>query len=228
MPRNESVRPAHGVDGGVAGVRGKKRVRIITPIVEQPFAGQRIPPPIARFVELVDRQQFDRRDAQRLEIGDFFDQPREGAGMFDARTLIDRHAPYVALVNDGFPQRAIERLVEFPIEFAVDDDGVLAVHFSPLGQGVVLVIDIVPRPPTGTAGNRPRIGIEQHLIVIELVNVVVRPLHAIAVLDADVDAADERVPDLSGAVVVRIQRKLGNRIPFAGDEKNQRHARGMF
>ena len=60
-------------------MRREERDRLIAPVVHEPGgAGQR--------VELEDRQQFDRRNAELLQIGNLLDQP----GVRAARAL--RHA----------------------------------------------------------------------------------------------------------------------------------------
>ena len=74
----------------VAGVRRKKRQRLISPVVDEP--GRR-----RLFIERKYRQQFDRRDAQFEQIRDLFDEPRERAapGVIHAGARIARKSTYM-------------------------------------------------------------------------------------------------------------------------------------
>ena len=86
MSRNSL--PVAGVLGG-CGVgrlgRGEGDA-VVAPEVAQLLAGQRVDERAVVLVELVDRQQLDRRDAERLQVGDLLDQAGEGARVRARRT----------------------------------------------------------------------------------------------------------------------------------------------
>ena len=91
-------------------VRRKERDRRIAPVVD----------PSRRAVlgiELKHRQQFDRGDAEFLEIGDLLDQPGIGAAglLGDAGTGMAGEAAHVHLVDDGPRGRPSQRRITFPI-----------------------------------------------------------------------------------------------------------------
>ena len=60
----------------VALVRVEEADRAVAPVVDEPLPGQRVRPADLGLVELEDRQQLDRRDAQLLEVGDLVDDAR--------------------------------------------------------------------------------------------------------------------------------------------------------
>ena len=91
-------------------VRREERNRRIAPVVDEPGGA-------VLGVELEDRQQFDRGDAELLQIRNLLDQ----AGIRAARLLRDAgagmagEAAHVHLVDDGPRGRALQRRVPFPV-----------------------------------------------------------------------------------------------------------------
>ena len=79
-----------GAGGGVGGLGGGEGDAVVAPEIAQPLAGVGIDERAIALVELVDRQQFDGRDAQRLQIGNLLDQAGEGARVGDAATTDGR------------------------------------------------------------------------------------------------------------------------------------------
>ena len=85
--------------GGIGGLRGEERHRTVAPEVQQPLAGLGIPPEVLRLVELEERQELDRGDAERLQVRDLLDQAEIGSGMGDAGGRMAREAAQVELVD---------------------------------------------------------------------------------------------------------------------------------
>ena len=85
----------------VRGVRCKEGDGLVAPVVDQ--AGGR-----GQGIELVDRQQFHRRDAEILQVGDLLDQPGVGAALLRRHTGagVTREAADVHLVDHRRGERA--------------------------------------------------------------------------------------------------------------------------
>src|SRR5215467_1189131 len=68
-------------------------------------------------VELEHWHQFNRGDSQVSDVGNFFNQSRIGAGLFDrqARTVMPSEAANVQFINYRFSERALKRLVTLPV-----------------------------------------------------------------------------------------------------------------
>src|SRR5207249_2018612 len=88
---------------GVAGVRrlGRRvRHRAVAPEVAQTPAGGRVDERAVELVELVDRQQLDRGDAQVLQVRDLLDQAGAGPGVAHAGGRVGGEAAHVQLAED--------------------------------------------------------------------------------------------------------------------------------
>src|SRR5437762_10860735 len=68
--------------GGVGRLRGSERNRVVSPQVAVLFTRQRVHERTIAFVEFMDRQQLDRRDAEPFQVRQLFDESGKRAGMF--------------------------------------------------------------------------------------------------------------------------------------------------
>ena len=102
----------------IAAVRGKKRQRIVAPVVR----------PIIRLAEAIvggkleDRHQLDGRHAQRLQIGNLLDQPQVRARMAHAARLGAGESADVHFVDHRLVQTAAQMAIALPVELVVDHD----------------------------------------------------------------------------------------------------------
>ena len=107
--------------GGVARVGREKADRIVAPVVSQAFLEQ-----MAVVDESVHRQQFDRRDAERLDVVDH--RLRTEAGVGAAQLLVDLgiqlgEAFDVGLIDDcAIPRHAAAPVFAAPLEIGIDHD----------------------------------------------------------------------------------------------------------
>ncbi len=102
----------------VAAVGREERHGVVAPVVRADRLGA-----VGFFDrELVDRHQLDRRDTERFQIRNFFDDAGVGAGLLDVARRAAREAADVRFVDDRFGERAAEMAVALPIEGIVDDD----------------------------------------------------------------------------------------------------------
>ena len=74
------LRPA----GGIGGLGRAEGDAVVAPEIAQLFSGERIGEGAIVFVEFMDGQQLDGGDAKLLQIGNLFDEAREGAGLGNA------------------------------------------------------------------------------------------------------------------------------------------------
>jgi len=99
-------------------MRDEERDGCVAPIVDQ--SGRAI-----LGIELKDREQLDRSDAELLEVGDFCNQAGVSATQFldETRAGMTREAANVRLVDDCPRIRTFQRRVAFPVVGrAIDDD----------------------------------------------------------------------------------------------------------
>ena len=114
-------------------VRGEVADRAVAPVVRQAALGEEV-----LVGDVVDRQQLDRRHAERAEVLDrrFRRQARIGAAQVVANGRMQlREALDVGLVDDGVVPGRARRRVALPVEARVDDDALRD------RGGVVLVVD---------------------------------------------------------------------------------------
>src|SRR5215469_595430 len=112
-----------------------------------------------RDVELEHRHQFNRGDSQVSEVGNFFNQSRVGAGLFDcqARTGMPSEAANVQFIDYSFHEWALKRLVTLPVVGArVGND-----TFHRRGYTVALPAVCLRH------GDSPAVRIKQNLVAIE-------------------------------------------------------------
>ena len=103
-------------DAGVRSLGREEAERIVAPEVLQALARCRIDPRDIVLVELLDRHQLDRGDAQVLQVRNLLDQAAIRPGKSDAGTGMDGIAAHVELVDDGRCPGVAERLVALPVE----------------------------------------------------------------------------------------------------------------
>ena len=153
------------------------------------------------LVELGDRHQLHRRDAQRLEIRDLLRQPRERAGMPHARRRVARESADVQFVDHRVGERNVQRLIESPVEIRVRDQ-------RPPSAGAAAAP--TSSPPT-IARRRGRAGSASGR-THGPVRGTVQPK---SVFDPAAEAGDEGVPDVAGPVHSGIERQFVKRRPAA-------------
>ena len=173
--------------------------RAVAPEVLQPLAGERVDKGDLVLVELGDRHQFHRGDAQFLEVGDFLDDPAEGAGVGDPGRGVAGEAAHVQFVDDRVLQGDAQRPVALPVvAVAVDQAAGFAAQAgartAPVGR-----VDL--------AG----VGVEQDAAVVigmAAAQRIVGTADPVAVAQVVRGADEQGVPDIAGAVVGRVEGKL--------------------
>ena len=191
----------------VARLRREVAVRVVAPVVAKLGAVDRVDPAHLALVESEHRQQLDRGDAEVLQVGDLLDDPRERAGMLDARALRAREAADVHLVDDRVAHRSVQRLVAFPVVRARVDD-----HSAHRGGEVVAGPARLDRLPQRVRVAL-RVRVEQHLLGVEpLAGVVFRPVDPERVVVAGAEAADVHVPEMEAPVPDRVERDRRDRL----------------
>ena len=205
VPYREGV-----LSGAVGMMRREERDRLVPPVVHA--TARRI-----LRIELEDGQQLHGGDAEVLEVGDLLDQPGIRAALPGRHpgAFVAGEAAHVELVDHGLGERALERLVPFPVVAAAVGGRHHALH----GRGRVVA---------GTAGglavvtfghrHRQAVGVEQQLLPVEPQATLRREgaVRAVAVDLSRAQPRDERVPVVVGAMRVRIERDDPRRPPRAG------------
>ena len=212
------------VGAGEARVGREERQRAVAPEVAQ-VAARAVFPQQFHFVELLRRQQFERRDAQLLQVRDLLDQPPVGARLRHARIRMRRVAAHAGLVDDRFLQRHPQGAVARPVEIIPQDDALgkpTAVLHRLAGDDALVV---APLPLTGDGQG---VGIQQPLVRIERVagGAVARAVHAVDVALARPRRRHVQVPQVAQAVPVRQQLEfLLRRLVLGAVEQQQPRAR---
>ena len=194
----------------VAGVRREVADRRVAPVVGEPAVGQE------RLVgDVVDRQQLDGGDAERLEVLDrrLGGQAGVGAAQVLAHPGVAHREPLdVRLVDHRPVHRRVRRPVVLPLEAIVDHDGlrdgergvlVVALEVGVVaGLGVGDVGQHVAAVPAHLALDRLGVRIDQELRGVEAMAGarVVGPVDAVAVALAGADARQVDVPVERGAL----------------------------
>ena len=208
-------RPQHVTAGAVWAVWREEGDGLIAPVVGQRRGG-------GVGVELMDRQQFDGLDAERLEIGDLLDQAGIGAAQVirQARIGVRREAFDVHLVDDRVAEAVMQRLVAFPVVgVGIHDDrahsGRDRIVAEPAGRAPVVDIFLVV--------NGPRIRVEQRLAAVVAFAAwrVVGTVGTIGVALAGAQARDEDMPVVESLVAVTVERDRALRQCVVGGRKQQ-------
>ena len=183
---------------GVVAVRGEERDRVVPPVVAQGLLGQ-----VVVVQELVHGHQLDRGDAQPLQVLDDgrVRHPRVGAPQVGRHLRVAHGEPLdVALVQHGLVPGDAQRMVVAPLEPRVAD------HRARHERGAVLVVAgpviaaewvaVDGRIPLHLAVERPRVGVEQQLVLVAAHAGLgeVRPVHPVSVALPGADAGQEAVP----------------------------------
>jgi hypothetical protein len=219
---------------GVERVRREEADRRVAPVVRQPAVDEE-----GLVGDVVNGQQLDGRDAERLQVLERgrVGEPRVGAAQVLAHVRVElREALDVHLVDDQLVQRDVGAAVALPVEAGVD-------HHALGDRGrVVLVVELevglLDRPAVGrhvgqhvglAPAHRPLdrlgVGIEQQLARVEAVARpgVVGAVHAVAVALAGADARQVAVP-----VVRRVLDDLDARLVVVGVEQAELDALGVL
>src|SRR5947209_7796182 len=101
-------------------MRREERYRGVAPVVD-------LPRWTVLLVELEDREQFDGRDTEFLEVGNSVDEScvRAAGPFIHARIRMSGEAPDMHLVNDRVRRRAAKRGVSLPVVSCGVDDHAL-------------------------------------------------------------------------------------------------------
>ena len=179
-------------------MRRKERNRLIAPVVRT--AGRR-----RLRIELKDRQQLHRGDAEILQVWDLLDKScvRPSLTRRDAGTRMPGEASDVHLVNDGFSKRMPERCISFPVVSRWI--GHHALHrVSGIRSGADCPLPVVLL----WYRDREPIRIKEHFFAVEPTPAIgrERTLCAIGVHLSMPEAGNERVPVVVGAVPLRMER----------------------
>ena len=193
---------------------GEEGERAVAPEVFQPLAGERVDKGGLVLVELGDRHEFHRGDSQVFEIGDLFDDPAEGAGVFDPGRGVTGEAAHVQFVNDRVLQGDAQRPVALPVvAMAVDQAAGLAAQAG---------ARVAPGGRVDLAG----VGVEQDAAAVKgmaAARGVVGAAQPVAVAQVVRCAGEQGVPDVTGAVAGRVERELAPPGPVAaGDHQRDR------
>ena len=198
---------------GIGGLRGGEGDRVVSPEVQQAFAGQRVDVVAIVLVEFVDRQQLDRRDPQLAEIVGLLRQPGERPRVSHAGTGVDRVAPDVQLVEDGVLQRdggADGRLAL--------DHGVVHEAAPRAGRGLA---------PPPAVGDGPGVRIEQDHARIEPEAVAGGPVDPVAVAELDGEAVDPDMPVVPRPIEPGVELDLGLEPRCPGVAEDEPDRRGV-
>ena len=186
---------------GVVAVRGEEGDRVVPPVIAQGLLGQ-----VVVMQELVHRHQLDRGDAQPLQVLDDggVRHPGVGAAQVGRDLRVAHGEPLdVALVQHGLVPGDAQRTVVAPLEPRAAD------HRARHERGAVLVVAgpvvaaegvaVHGRVPLHLPVERPRVGVEQQLVLVAADARVgeVRPVHAVSVALPGADAGQEAVPHVA-------------------------------
>ena len=103
-------------DSAVRALGREKSNRVVAPVVGQATSQQEVVD-----VELVNREQFHRVDAEPLQVWNLLDEPEVGAGQRHAGGPVRREALDVDLVDEQLLQSKVRRDVALPVEGVVVD-----------------------------------------------------------------------------------------------------------
>jgi hypothetical protein len=192
------VLPGRGV-AGVLVVRREEADRVVAPVVAQALLLQGVV-----LHELVHREQFDRGDAEVVEV---LDRRRvRDAGVGAPQLLRDARVGHgqaldVGLVDDRLVVGRLRWPVDAPVEERVDDDRLRHVRrrvvvVALLGLEVVAEDRLVP---VDLAVDGLGVGVEEELVRVaaQALGRVVGAVDAEAVALAGVDPGQEGVPDVA-------------------------------
>ena len=99
-------------------MRGKKRQRVVTPIV-LPFHRLAMK---AGDGEFMHGHQLDRGDAERFEVRNLLDDPQIRAGVLHFAGLVLGKAADMSFVDDGLGDAGAKMAVPFPFKVVIHDD----------------------------------------------------------------------------------------------------------
>lgn len=168
------------------------------------------------FVELCDGQQFDRGDAEFLEVRYLVDKAEKSSGFCGHRRGVRGHAFDMAFINDAFGERVSRAHLVIPVHRgALHGDGFCgrarAIHIRigdifERGVPVERIERVIEH--IKFADDRMRVRVKQELVGIEAVpdERLVRAVHAPSVKLSRLEALHMDVPDVAGPVSLGIKR----------------------
>src|SRR5581483_928252 len=112
-------------------------------------------------------------------------------------------ASEMQFINNAVCQRDIQRLVELPIETAVDNSSMPS------------LVAVLWCSPNRAPRHCPSVRIQEYFIAVEAIDervLVRRAFHPEPVMNAGVQTEQEGMPHISSTVQVRIKRKLDQRL----------------
>ena len=137
----------------IAGVRGKKAYRIISPEVAEFFSANH--PGILCLIKFKDRHQLYRCNPQIFQIGNLLHQPRKGSRILNSGRRMIRKAPHMHFIYDGFTHGKPGREHILPVKVISDN------------SGMVLILITALHSPDALAGYRFGIWVEKRLCLIK-------------------------------------------------------------
>jgi len=159
----------------------KERDRIVAPEVRERQPGHRAQSLHGHFIEVEYGHQFERGDAEALEMRELLDQARERAGPLDTGAWRAGKTPHVQLIEHRIRQRNVRCGVAFPVVVAVI--GHQTAHRR--GDVIARVACRARHPELPQVGTS--VGVDQYLVRIETmpeasrVRIGVGPVEAVGV-----------------------------------------------
>ncbi len=129
-----------GTVSGIAGFQGEKRGGVVAPEIFKRFPARRIPEYVVIFIKFGDRHELNGRNAQFLQVRDFLHDSMVGPGMGYLRAWVTGETADMHLIDDGFGQGDVQRLIVLPVEIVFDDcasGSIPVLNFFPPGPGNV-------------------------------------------------------------------------------------------
>ena len=212
-----------GAAVSVSAFRGGKGDAVVTPKILEALARVRVDEDAIVLIELEDGEQFDRGDAELLQIGNFLDEPGEGPRLGDQGIGVHREAAHVQFVDDGIFHRQNERHILAPVV------GAAPIEAAAMGAALVAqAVEVVPvAAPVGAVGDRGAAWVEQDEVRIEAMSAAHGSVNAPAVAKDLGRIVDMDMPKIAGAMGARIERDVGEDLVAVQWLKNQLHGGAM-
>jgi hypothetical protein len=185
---------------------------VVAPVIPQQRSRRRIDAADRRFVELLDRQQLDGRDAQLAEIGDLLNQPNIRPGMLDGRRPADGEPAQVRFIDNRLVPGPAWPADALPIETSIEQECLRGIPTMRFRRGLADRQPGIERhsceAPCVRCADGGRIEIYEKPTTIETMAFGWRPrsVDAVGVGLSPSNAADHDVPDVACPVRVRIER----------------------
>ena len=150
----------------------------------------------------MDREQFDGRHAQPLEVGDFLDQAGKRSGLAHSRGRMAGKAADVQFINDGIFQGNARRYVLAPVKRLANEEA------APPGAFGVGLTRLAPDRAVGEGG---RGWVQKNERWIEAVATVLGAIHTPAIAKSRRQSGHQHVPVAPRAILRRVERDFRER-----------------